>query len=96
MLHNNYAFIDGQNLDKSIKELGWKLDYTKFTAFLDINFHIIKSFYFIGYIPENQKLYKALRNSGFTLSLRKPVKVSLGNIRFRNLQSSLFARSWAS
>ena len=24
---NNYAFIDGQNLNLSLKELGWKIDY---------------------------------------------------------------------
>jgi len=24
---NNYAFIDGQNLNLGVKNLGWKLDY---------------------------------------------------------------------
>ena len=92
MSRNNYAFIDGQNLDKSIKELGWILDYTKFKVFLDSNFFILKAFYFIGYIPENQKLYKDLRNSGFTLSLRKPVKDTFGNTR-ANVDSNLITHT---
>lgn len=31
---NNYAFIDGQNLNLSIQDLGWKLDFRKFRIYL--------------------------------------------------------------
>ena len=31
---NNYAFIDGQNLNLSIQRLGWKLDFRKLRVFL--------------------------------------------------------------
>ena len=92
MIKNNYAFIDGQNLDKSIKERGWILDYKKFKVFLELNYFVIKAFYFIGYIPENKNLYKSLRNSGFILSLRKPVKDSFGNIR-ANVDSNLITHT---
>jgi len=27
---NNFAYIDGANLDKAVKELGWSLDYKRF------------------------------------------------------------------
>jgi len=30
----NYAFIDAQNLNLGIQELGWKLDYRKFRRYL--------------------------------------------------------------
>ena len=33
-MRKNFAFIDGQNLNYSIKEDGWKLDYAKFIALL--------------------------------------------------------------
>jgi len=31
---NNYAFIDGQNLNLGIRELGWKLDFKKLRIYL--------------------------------------------------------------
>jgi len=31
---NNYAFIDSQNLNLSIREQGWVLDFKKFRIYL--------------------------------------------------------------
>jgi hypothetical protein len=31
---NNFAFIDGQNLNLGIKNLGWKLDFYRFRKYL--------------------------------------------------------------
>jgi hypothetical protein len=33
MVMNNYAFIDGQNLHKAIKAIGWDLDYRRFRIY---------------------------------------------------------------
>lgn len=74
---NNYAFIDGQNLNLSIKELGWKLDYRKFRAYLQNKYQISKAFLFIGFIEENAELYKALTDAGFTC-IYKPTVVQNG------------------
>lgn len=63
---NNYAFIDGQNLNLSLKELGWKIDYRKFRAYLKDQYRISRAFLFIGFIEENAELYKALTDAGFT------------------------------
>jgi len=30
---NNYAFLDGQNLNLGIREFGWKLDFLKFRKY---------------------------------------------------------------
>ncbi len=30
----NYAFIDGQNLNLAIRDLGWRLDLKKFRVYL--------------------------------------------------------------
>ena len=62
---NNYAFIDSQNLNLSIKALGWKLDYRKFRAYLTEKYQISKAFLFIGFIDENEELYKSLTEAGF-------------------------------
>lgn len=31
---NNYAFIDSQNLNLSIRELGWRLDFSRFRVWM--------------------------------------------------------------
>lgn len=74
---NNYAFIDGQNLNLSIRDLGWKLDYKKFRAYLKDKYQISKAFLFIGFLEENAELYKALTAAGFTC-VYKPTLVHNG------------------
>jgi uncharacterized LabA/DUF88 family protein len=63
----NYAFIDSQNLNLAILDLGWKLDYKRFRVYLADKFKVKKAFLFIGYVEKNQKLYKFLKDSGYKL-----------------------------
>lgn len=60
---NNYAFIDSQNLNLSIRAQGWVLDYKKFRKYLEDKYGITKAFLFLGYVPQNQDLYTALQES---------------------------------
>jgi len=69
---NNYAFIDGQNLNLGIKSLGWKLDHFRFRVYLKDKYNISIAYIFIGYIQENQDLYDTLQKAGFILKF-KPV-----------------------
>ena len=62
---NNYAFIDGQNLNAGVKALGWKLDHRKFRDYLEKNFDVTRAYMFIGFMEEHQDLYNALQESGF-------------------------------
>lgn len=62
---NNYAFIDSQNLNLAIRELGWKLDFARFRVYLKDKFQISKAYIFIGYMPSNRDLYSFLQDSGF-------------------------------
>ena len=62
-----YAFIDSQNVNLSIQKIGWRLDFRKFRIYLRDKYKVKKAFLFLGYIPENQKLYTALKEYGFTL-----------------------------
>jgi len=63
----NYVFIDSQNLNLSIKNSGWKIDWKKFRVFLKDKYKIKKAFLFIGYIAGNETLYTFLQNSGYVL-----------------------------
>lgn len=83
-----YAFIDSQNLNLGTKKdiirhgkkiyHGWDLDYRKFRVYLANKFRVSKAFLFIGYIKENQKLYKQLRSFGYELVFKPTTKDNLG------------------
>jgi len=59
---NSYAFIDSQNLNLSIHEQGWLLDFKRFRKYLDDKYGVSKAFLFIGYMPTNQNLYISLQS----------------------------------
>lgn len=61
----NYAFIDSQNLNLSIKSLGWKLDFQKLRTYLKEKYNVTKAYLFIGFIEGNNDLYKSLQDAGF-------------------------------
>lgn len=62
---NNYAFIDSQNLNLSIRALGWKLDFRRFFVYLREKYGVTKAFIFIGYVEGNNDLYTSLQKAGF-------------------------------
>jgi len=43
---NNYAFIDGQNLNLGIQSLGWKLNYWRFRKYLSEKYSVVTAYYF--------------------------------------------------
>lgn len=69
---NNYAFIDSQNLHKGIVAQGWRLDYHRFWVHLREKYGVTKAYFFIGYIPQNEKMYAAMRRYGYEV-IFKPV-----------------------
>ena len=75
MQDNNYAFIDGQNLNLAIRELGWKLDFKKFRVYLKDKYKIEKAYYFIGFIEGNSVLYSSLQQYGYIL-IFKPTLIN--------------------
>lgn len=64
-IENNFAFIDSQNVNLSIQELGWRLDFKRFRVYLKEKYGVTKAFIFIGYIDGNTALYTALQEAGF-------------------------------
>ena len=67
MRKGNYAFIDSQNLNLAIKDLGWKLDFKKFRTLLKDKYKVSKAYLFLGYIEENEKMYSSLTDAGYVV-----------------------------
>ena len=83
-----YAFIDSQNLNlgtsrdvrkgKRLIYKGWKLDFKKFRKYLSDKFRVKKAFLFIGYIKENEGMYRRLKSYGYDLVFKPTVKDNQG------------------
>lgn len=78
---NNFAFIDGQNLNLGIKSLGWKLNYTRFRKYIAEKYSVSTAYYFIGYVPGNQPLYSELQKAGFVLIFKPTIPDDAGNVK---------------
>ncbi|HVX58364.1 MAG TPA: NYN domain-containing protein [Candidatus Saccharimonadales bacterium] len=66
----NYAFIDSQNLNVSVQNYGWKMNWRKFREFLAERFNVTQAFMFIGYVPENEDLYEKMHEAGYAVVLK--------------------------
>lgn len=89
---NNFAFIDGQNLHLGIKDLGWSLNYKRFRVYLKDKYAVNKAYIFIGYVPENQELYKSLQEAGYILVF-KPVLIPKDGKPKGNVDADLVLRT---
>ena len=68
-----YAFIDSNNLNLGIENLGWKLDWRKFRIYLKEKYGVSVAYLFIGYVPTNQDLYSSLQKAGYVLILKPTI-----------------------
>ena len=78
---NNYAFVDSQNLNLSIRELGWKLDFGRFYKYLRDKYSVTEVFLFIGYMEGNNDLYKSLQKFGFICIFKPTLTYSDGKTK---------------
>ena len=78
---SNFAFIDSQNLNLSIKDQGWRLDYKRFRRYLQDKYGVIKAFLFIGFIPTQQSLYMALQEQGYILVFKPTLGLRDGTVK---------------
>lgn len=77
----NFAYIDGANLYKGIKELGWELDYRRFRIWLKDKYFIERAYIFIGLVPKNKNLYTFLQEVGFTLVFKETTYDGDGKVK---------------
>jgi len=80
-LINNYAFIDSQNLNLGIRELGWVLNFKYFFVYLKEKYNVSKAFLFIGYVEGNNDLYKSLQEAGFICIFKPTLKYKDGSTK---------------
>lgn len=78
---NNYAFIDGQNLNLSIQRLGWKLDFRKFRVYLSEKYGVGTAYYFLGFVEGNSNLYTSLQKDGYILVFKPTLTLSNGKVK---------------
>jgi len=78
---NNYAFIDSQNLNLSIRSQGWALDFKRFRVYLKDKYSITKAFLFIGYVSTNQNLYISLQQDGYILVFKPTLFLPKGGVK---------------
>ena len=73
--HENFAFIDSQNLNLGIRDQGWELDFSRFHRYIVDRFSVGKVFLFIGFVPDNQPLYTYLQKTGYILIFKPTLKL---------------------
>lgn len=78
---NNYAFIDGQNLNLAIRDLGWRLDFKKFRVYLKDKYKVSKAYYFIGFVETNSVLYASLQEAGYVLIFKPTLRDKAGKLK---------------
>ncbi|MBP9821321.1 MAG: NYN domain-containing protein [Candidatus Pacebacteria bacterium] len=78
---NNFAFIDSQNLNLAIRDLGWRLDFKRFRIYLKDKYQVTKAFLFIGYIEGNSDLYVRLQEAGFICIFKPTLKYKDGTTK---------------
>ncbi|MFA5744989.1 MAG: NYN domain-containing protein [Candidatus Paceibacterota bacterium] len=81
MTQNNYAFIDSQNLNLSIRALEWKLDFKRFRVYLRDKYKVSEAFLFIGYIEGNNDLYSSLQTAGFICVFKPTLEYKNGKTK---------------
>ena len=68
-------YIDGNNLYRSAKELGFQIDYKKFRGWLRQKYHPTFVYLFIGLVPARTKFYEYLQKCGYVLIFKQTVSV---------------------
>jgi len=90
----NYAFIDSQNLNLGVQELGWRLDWKKFRIYLKHKYKVERAYLFIGFVEDNGNMYRLLQSYGFILVFKPTLKDGKGNIK-GNVDAELVLHSAA-
>ena len=74
-MSNLNIYIDGNNLYRSAKELGFEIDYKKFRGWLRQKYNPINVYIFIGLVPERVTFYEHLQSCGYILVFKQTISV---------------------
>ncbi|MFH1253436.1 MAG: NYN domain-containing protein [Candidatus Uhrbacteria bacterium] len=89
---NNFAYIDGNNLYRGVKNSGWAVDMLRFRKWLSDKFGVTRAYYFIGLISKETYLYTNLQEAGFTLVFKEIIYDDSGKPK-GNCDADLVLRS---
>ncbi len=89
---NNFAYIDGQNLNLGVRSMGWVLDMKRFKIYLKEKYGVSRAYIFIGFVAENQRMYNAFQEYGYVL-IFKPVISGEGKEPKGNIDADLVSRA---
>ncbi|MEK9184996.1 MAG: NYN domain-containing protein [Patescibacteria group bacterium] len=78
---NNYAFIDSQNLNLSIRRDGWVLDMLRFRIYIKDKYDVTKAFLFLGYVEKYQEMYDFFERVGYTCIFKPTLLYKDGNTK---------------
>ena len=70
-----HVYIDGNNLYRGAKELGFEIDYRKFRGWLRQKYDAHSVYLFIGLVPSNTSFYEHLQECGFILIFKQTISV---------------------
>ena len=68
-------YIDGNNLYRGAKELGFEIDYKKFRGWLRQKYSPANVYLFIGLVPSRVSFYEYLQECGFILIFKQTISV---------------------
>lgn len=66
-------YIDGNNLYRSAKELGYEINYKKFRGWLRQKYDPANVYLFIGLVPSRTSFYEYLQECGFILVFKQTI-----------------------
>ncbi len=75
------AYIDGANLHKGVKGLGWKLNYARFRVWLQDKHNVEIVYLFIGLVSANKDMYTKLQEYGYVLVYKEVTYDGNGKIK---------------
>ncbi len=76
-----HMYIDGANLYKSARELGFEIDYKKMYGWLRQKYNIDRIYLFLGFIDKMDYLYELLRICGYVVELKRTVNFGAYKIK---------------
>lgn len=68
-------YIDGNNLYRAAKQLGFKIEYKKFRGWLRQKYNPTNVYIFIGLVPNRIAFYEYLQECGFILVFKQTISV---------------------
>jgi len=77
--HNNYAFIDSQNVNLGVRSQKWNLDFARFRSYLRDKYGVTKAFLFIGYVVGNESMYTDLQEAGYIVIFKPTLEHKEGD-----------------